>query len=40
MKILFLGDRITQGVGASCEANHDVNLVGKTLHCQTTMDMR
>ena len=35
MKILFLGDSITQGVGASCEANNYVNLVGKMLHCQT-----
>lgn len=28
MKILFLGDSITEGVGASCEATRYVNLVG------------
>ena len=33
MKLIFLGDSITQGVGASCEANNYVNLVGKRLNC-------
>lgn len=35
MKLLFLGDSITQGFGASCEGNNYVSLVGKTLNCQT-----
>ena len=34
MRILFLGDSITQGVGASCEANNYVNLVKETLKCE------
>lgn len=35
MKLLFLGDSITQGVGASCEENNYVSVVGKMLNCQT-----
>jgi len=33
MKLLFLGDSITEGVGASCAENNYVNLVGKLLNC-------
>jgi len=35
MRILFLGDSITQGVGASSEENNYVSLVGKMLNCET-----
>ncbi len=35
MKILFLGDSITEGVGASCYKNNYVNLVAKKLNCET-----
>ena len=35
MKILFLGDSITQGVGASCVENCYVSQVGKKLGCET-----
>ena len=34
MVINFLGDSITQGAGASCEADTYVNVVGATLGCQ------
>lgn len=34
MKITFLGDSITQGVGASSSENAYVNVVGKLLGCQ------
>ena len=34
MKILFLGDSITAGVGASCPENNYVNLVKKALCCE------
>lgn len=34
MTILFLGDSITEGVGASHEKNSYVNLVGEMLHCE------
>lgn len=33
MKILFLGDSITEGVGASCSRNNYVNLVKSNLNC-------
>ena len=33
MKLLFLGDSITQGVGASQESNNYVSLVDKALDC-------
>ena len=32
MKLLFLGDSITEGVGASRSENNYVNLVGNTLN--------
>lgn len=35
MKLVFLGDSITQGVGASCEENNYVSMVGKMMNCQT-----
>jgi lysophospholipase L1-like esterase len=35
MKLIFLGDSITEGVGASCGENNYVNLVGKMLECET-----
>ena len=35
MKILFLGDSITQGVGASSEETNYVSLVAKKLNCET-----
>jgi lysophospholipase L1-like esterase len=35
MKLLFLGDSITQGVGASADENNYVSLVEKALNCQT-----
>ena len=34
MKLLFLGDSITQGVGASQEESNYVSLVGKMLDCE------
>lgn len=34
MKLLFLGDSITEGVGASRSENNYVNLVGNTLNCE------
>ena len=34
MIINFLGDSITQGAGAACEAETYVNVVGATLGCQ------
>ena len=34
MKINFLGDSITQGAGASCEATKYVNVVGELLGCE------
>ena len=34
MKLLFLGDSITQGVGATQEENNYVSLVGKMLNCE------
>ena len=34
MKLLFLGDSITQGVGASSDDKNYVNLVGKELDCE------
>ena len=35
MKLLFLGDSITEGVGASCPQNNYVNTVKRTLDCTT-----
>ena len=35
MKLLFLGDSITEGVGASNSSNNYVSLVGKMLNCET-----
>ena len=34
MKINFLGDSITQGAGASCEATKYVSVVGQILNCE------
>ena len=34
MRINFLGDSITQGAGASCEAAKYVNVVGQILGCE------
>lgn len=34
MRLLFLGDSITQGQGASCEDKKYVNLVGKKVNCE------
>ena len=34
MRLLFLGDSITQGVGASCEEAGYVKLVGKKMGCE------
>ena len=34
MRLLFLGDSITQGVGASCEAKNYVSLVREMLGCE------
>ncbi len=34
MRLLFLGDSITEGVGASVPENSYVNLVAKTLPCE------
>ena len=34
MKLLFLGDSITEGVGASSMENNYVSQVGKSLNCE------
>lgn len=34
MKIVFLGDSITEGAGTSCKENQYVELIGQRLHCQ------
>ena len=35
MKLVFLGDSITEGIGASSQDKRYVVLVGKALGCKT-----